>query len=100
MSNIGPGIAGSVSQAAVQQSQIARQRDAVRNQDARRAEKMRELLEKHTHEVEDSAEADSNRVPVHEEQRGDPGRQRRKREAHELTTDPDPPAGEGLDVEA
>jgi len=83
MSSIGPGIAGSVSQSAVQQSQIARQADAAKNRDQRLARRIREQIEKHLHEVEDPNEADGSgeRVAEHQqEQEG--GRRRRESQDH------------------
>jgi predicted DNA-binding protein len=83
MSSIGPGIAGSVSQSAVQQSQIARQVDAAKNRDQQLARKIREQIEKHLHEVEDPDETDGSgeRVAEHQqEQEG--GRRRRENQDH------------------
>ncbi|NBB81808.1 MAG: hypothetical protein GVY28_00210 [Alphaproteobacteria bacterium] len=69
MSNIPAHIAASAAQAALQQNQIAHQRDAVSNADRRHAQKLRELLEKHIHEVEDAEAVDPNRLRIDPEQR-------------------------------
>jgi len=69
MSNMPANIAASAAQAALQQNQIARQRDAVSNADRRHAQKLRELLEKHINEVEDAEQVDPNRLRIDAEQR-------------------------------
>ncbi len=127
MSSIGPGIAGSVSQAAAQQADVARARDKVRNRDEQEAQRLRELLETHLYSVENSAQADDDPLRVKDEQRN--AQQHRRQREHEqqrkdqteptdvaeLSNDtassdppsapasplgPPPPPGRRLDVEA
>ncbi len=101
MSNIPANIAASVSQAMVQQHQVARQRDAVSNADREHARKLRELLEKHVHEVEDSEEVDPNRLRVDPEHREN-GQGRARHHHHQQDDDtPQSDSGGGhIDIEA
>lgn len=117
MSSIGPGIAGSVAQAAAQQSDVARARDKVKQQDAREAQRLRDLLEKHVHEVEDSEQAEDDPLRVKDEQSHGQPRQphRGKSDTAELSEEaeaadhppaatplqgPPPPPGRQIDIEA
>lgn len=83
MSTIGSGIAASAAQALVQTNQSAKAADATRNRDQALAKKMRDLLEQHTHEVENSTETDSSKARIHEEERDHTGRRRRHHEAQD-----------------
>lgn len=83
MSNIPNAIAGSLSQAALQQSQAARSGDAQRNRDTERTRKMRELLEKHTSEVEDADQVDPKDMRVRQQQQAEEEHQRKREQAHE-----------------
>ena len=79
MSSLPTGIAGSVSQAALQQSQTARAADAARNKDEEHAARLRKLMEKHVHEVEDSEQTDPKQLQVNEDHPQDQrGRKRRE----------------------
>lgn len=79
MSSVPSGIAGSVSQAALQQSQAARAADAARNKDEQEAARLRKLMEKHVSEVEDSEQTDPKQLPVNEHNPQDQqGRKRRE----------------------
>jgi hypothetical protein len=118
MSSVPSGIAGSVSQAALQQSQAARAADAARNKDEQEAARLRKLLEKHVNEVEDSEQTDPKQLPVNEHNPQDQqGRKRREQgDQVELTSGGDesaepstpraePPTKDGrlyrhLDIEA
>lgn len=68
MSSVPNPIAGSLTQAAIQQSQVARQRDSVRNRDERNADRMRELLEKKLNSIEDSDLTSDDRMTVREDE--------------------------------
>lgn len=61
MSSISQGIAGSVTQAALQQSQVAKARDARKNERAERARRMREILAQRLVRVDDARAVE----PVH-----------------------------------
>jgi len=104
MSGIGPGIAGSISQALVQQSQIARKADAARNRDQQQAQKLRDMVYKHVHEVEDSAEADSDRVRINREQRESEHRRKQRQADREYQQFRQPGEGDDdsphIDIEA
>lgn len=54
MSSISQGIAGSVTQAALQQSQVAKARDARKNDQAERARRMRQILAQRLVRVDDA----------------------------------------------
>lgn len=58
MSSVSSGIAGSVSQANLQQSQVARSRDAKKNERSEQARQMREALEQRLNRVDDSTAID------------------------------------------
>ncbi len=96
MSSINSSIAGSVNQAQLQQAQVAQSQDAKKNRDAERTRKMKELLEKHTHEVEDSTAADTSDMKVRQQQAAEDDR-KRKRQPH--TDDRDNVAGDETDHE-
>ena len=104
MSSIGPGIAGSVSQAMLQQSQVAKARDAVRNRDDRQAQRLRDELEKHIESVEDSAEIDSEHVRVNPDQREEDQRDRKRQAQKEYQQQQQSPEDENdathIDIEA
>ncbi len=79
MSSIGPGIAGSVAQAAAQQGDVSRARDKVKKQEEEEAKRLHELMEKHLESVEDSASAEDDPLRIKDEER-DAQRHRRRRE--------------------
>ncbi|MHB1156830.1 MAG: hypothetical protein ACYC26_08325 [Phycisphaerales bacterium] len=83
MSTIGSGIAASAAQALVQTNQSAKGADATRNRDQALAKKMRDLLDQHTHEVENSTETDGSKARIHEEERDHTGRRRRHHQAED-----------------
>ncbi len=99
MSNISSQIAAGVSQALVQQGQAARQRDAVSNADRRHAQKLRDLLEQHVHEVEDTEKAEPDRLYVDPEQR-ESSQQRSRRRRPETPASATPDEGGHIDIEA
>jgi len=79
MSSLPTGIAGSVSQAALQQSQTARAADAARRKDDEHAARLRKLLEKHVEAVEDSEQVDPKQLRIKEHHADDQqGRKRRE----------------------
>ncbi|MFA7236456.1 MAG: hypothetical protein WC058_06300 [Phycisphaeraceae bacterium] len=104
MSTIGSGIAASAAQALVQTNQSAKSADATRNRDQALAGKMRDLLDQHTHEVENSTETDSSKARIHEEERDHTGRRRRHHETQDYfeqsnapgSSEPDEPLVPGV----
>ena len=68
MSSIPNPIAGSLTQTAVQQSQVARQRDSERNRTERNADRMRELIEQKLNTIEDSDLTTDDRMVVREDE--------------------------------
>jgi len=81
MSSLPTGIAGSVSQAALQQSQTARSADAARRKDEEHAARLRKLMEKHVAEVEDIEQVDPKQLQIKEHHPDDQqGRKRREQE--------------------
>ena len=80
MSGIPSGIAGSVNQAGLQQSQVSRARDAKHNKTARDTREMQQLLQQHLKEVEDSSEANDERARIKEEESNARQQRRRRRQ--------------------
>lgn len=79
MSSIHTNIAASATQAALQQSQVAKARDASKHQQELASQKLKELLEEHLESVEDSTEADAQQMRVRDEDT-DQQQKRRKRQ--------------------
>ncbi len=79
MSSIHANIAASASQAALQQSQIDRANDASKRQQELASQKLKELLDQHLESVEDSTEADAEKMCVRDED-GEQQQKRRKRQ--------------------
>lgn len=83
MSSIPNAISASVAQAALQQSQTSRTKDAQANRDAERSRKMRQMLEKHVTEVEDPSQADASQLRVRSQQQAEEEHQRKHESQHD-----------------
>lgn len=95
MSNIPNAIAGSLNQAALQQGQVSRANDAAQNDKAERTRKMKEMLEKHTSEVEDSTEAEAQHLQVRKQQQAEEEHRRKRQQQHEDQRDNIAPVDDG-----
>ena len=98
MSNISSQIAASVSQAMLQQSQTARKRDAISNTDREHARKLRELIEKHVEQVEDSQQTDP--VLGIDPHREHADHQPKRHDHREAPQPPEPSGDHTIDIEA
>jgi hypothetical protein len=90
MGSIHSGIAGSVNQTHLQQSQVARARDAERNQRSRDSDALRRRDEEHREQVEDTEQTEDQVIRVRDEDHHD---QRPQHEDNE-------PEGEGEQAES
>lgn len=80
MSSLTPAnIAASVAQATLQQSQTAKARDAVRNQAAYAAVKLRQEEQKNLESIEDSYETTDEHLTVRDDQAGNQQNPRKKK---------------------
>ncbi|MAE60019.1 MAG: hypothetical protein CMJ49_01535 [Planctomycetaceae bacterium] len=98
MSSIPNPIAGSLTQTAVQQSQVARERDSARNRTERNAGRMKELIEQKLNTIEDSDLTTDDRMVIHEDESNAqyPGGQSEESEEQDDAAQPDARA-DGLD---
>lgn len=99
VSSAANGIAASVSQANLQQSQVARSRDANKNERAERSRKMRQTLEDRLTRIDDSTAIDP--TEQHNEQRENPSKQQSQTRADQDDRDDDQnPPTKHVDVTA
>lgn len=96
MSSINSNIAASVSQGAIQSSQVSRVQDAVSNEAAAKARELRKKQEAHTESVEDSYQANDQQMSINPDE--EQSKQQQSDSGSEQTDEQYPPDYRPIDL--